>query len=198
MQITIEAASEGSALDDAGRVREKVFGKQCYRRLPRLDFYDASQILTVVARLSATNEPVATMSVVETTDDAVQHGSFDLAFPDGVRVARYTQLAVLMSYRGLHLPARMIAEARRRFVLPNQILYTWLLFHAAGAKASPFCSELGFRCSEREFATEYGRSRVLVRKERENEISPAGRPVPPASNVYVPPQIVLENEWLAH
>jgi hypothetical protein len=198
MHITIEVANDAAALGDAGNVREKVFGRQCYRRLPRLDFYDSTQILTLLARLSDTHEPVATMSVVETTDDAVQHGAFDLSFADGIRVARYTQLAVLMAYRGLHLPARMIAEARRRFVLPNQILYTWLLFHAAGAKSSPFCSELGFRCSEREFATEYGRSRVLVRKEQENEISGDARHVLGPPSAYAPPPIVLENEWLAH
>ena len=212
MHITIEAAIDAAALRAAGCVREEVFGKQCYRRLPRLDGYDSTQILTLIARLGYSNEPIATLSVVETTDDAALHRSLELSFPEGVRVARYTQLGVLKAYHGLHLPDQMMAEARRRFVLPNQILYTWLLFNAEHARTSSFCRHLRFRCSDKEFLTEYGRSRVLVRKERADEADIAGQRIlenfrpsewngisngTHAPGLYVIPQAVRENEWSA-
>ncbi len=212
MNITIEAANDAAALRAVYSVREEVFGKQCFRRLPRLEGYDPAQILTLVARLAYTNEPVAALSVVETTGDVAQHSALELSFPGGSRVARYTQLAVLKAYRGLHLPAHMIAEARRRFVLPNQIRYTWLLFNADTARSSSFCRELSFKCVEREFATEYGRSRVLVRRERNDEAELAGQRIRESATpsrwnggmngthglpLHIFPQPILENEWLA-
>lgn len=211
MNITIESANNSAALRDVRHVREEVFGTQCYRRLPRLEDYDPKQILTLVARLAHTNEPIAALTVVETTCDTAQHSAFGLSFPFGCRVARYTQMAVYLAYRGLQIPARMVAEAQRRFVLPNQILYTWLLFHAQHARKSSFCRELHFQCGEREYSTEYGRSRVLVRKER-NAAAELSAPWPPdfkwsrhngrsgdhSGPVYVVPQPIVENEWLAH
>lgn len=213
MNITIEAATDAASLRAVYSVREEVFGKQCYRRLPRLEDHDPAQILTVVVRLAHTNEPIAALSVIETTGDTAQHSALELSFPDGIRVARYTQLAVLGPYRGLHLPGSMISEARRRFVLPNHIVYTWLLFNAEGAKSSPFCRDLGFKCSEREFATEYGRSRVLLRKERDGAAEVFGHHIQEYSHASqwdgvadgthvrypsVFPQTLHENEWLAH
>jgi hypothetical protein len=212
MNITIESANDAAALRAAYFVREEVFGKQCFCRLPRVEGYDPTHILTLVARLGHTNEPVAALSVVETTGDARQHSALDLSFPDGIRVARYTQLAVLRAYRGLHLPAHMISEARRRFVLPNHILYTWLLCKASIARSSSFCRELGFKCSDRTFATEYGSSRVLLRKETDDATESNGQRILNAvapshwigdgtggnpSDPYLLPQLLLENEWLA-
>lgn len=211
MHITIEAANNAASLRAVHDVREEVFGKQCYRRLPRLEDYDPTQILTLVARSGDTNEPMAALSVVETTDDAALHSALDLLFPDGIRVARYTQLAVLRAYRGLHLPAHLLSEARRRFVVPNQILYTWLLFNAETARSSSFCRELRFKCSEKEFATEYGRSRVLVRKERHDATDSVNPHIlesatsrwnraPEGIHGRYPhlfPQAMLDNEWLA-
>lgn len=212
MNITIESANDARALRAARSVREEVFGKQCLRRLPRLESYDPTHILTLVARSGYTNEPVAALSVVETTGDAAQHSAMELSFPDGIRVARYTQLAVLKAYRGLHLPAHMISEARRRFVLPNHILYTWLLFNAGTARSSSFCRELSFKCIEKEFATHYGRCRVLVRKEQHNAAGSFGQPTVEshlasrwnggtdganAPCLYIFPQLLHESEWLA-
>jgi hypothetical protein len=212
MNITIESANDAKALRAASSVREEVFGKHCYRRLPQIERYDPAHILTMIARLGYTNEPIAALSVVETTGDAALHSALKLPFPDGIRVARYTQLAVLKAYRGLRLPAHMISEARRRFVLPNHILYTWLLCEASTARSSSFCRELGFKCSDRTFATEYGSSRVLLRIETDDAAESNGRHIrdsaapshligggtggnPP--HPYIFPQLLLENEWLA-
>jgi GNAT superfamily N-acetyltransferase len=209
MNVTIETATNAGAMRAACYVREQVFGKQCYRRLPRLDAYDPAQILTLVVRSADTNDPIATLSVVETTDDSSLHNSLGLRFPDGERVARYTQLAVLKPYRGLRVPVFMVSEARRRFVAPNRFAYTWLLFDADTAKSSSFCEDLGFRPGARVFATEYGRSRVLVKKEDTQTTEPSS-PEPAtlscrngsANGFLMPhlsvfPRAILEDEWLA-
>ena len=86
-------------------------------------------------------------------------------FHSGARVARYTQLAVLRSYRGLKIPLMLMLEAHRRFVTPRQFDYTWLLFDAERAGVTFMCKRLGFSVTEA-FDTDYGRSRGLVRDER--------------------------------
>jgi hypothetical protein len=184
MNIVIRPASSLEEIAAAGSVREQVFGTHCYRRLPRLDIYDSAQILTLVAWTADTGVAVGVLSVVETTGDAALHAALDLSFPRDKRVARYTQLAVLHPYRGLRIPASMILEARRRFVLPGQFTHTWLLYDSVAARASSFCKELGFKASAREFTTEYGRCRVLAREEPAGAIGPGVL------------RHVAEDEWL--
>jgi hypothetical protein len=151
---------------------------------------------------------VAALTVVETSDDGSLHQSFGLTFPLGSRVARYTQLAVSRHYRGLHIPAQLIYEARRRFILPNDIRYSWLLFDADGAERSSFCRNLRFQCGEKEYATEYGRSRVLTRREEADgvEASRTARFEALAATTWtggggapdVPlHKMILADEWLA-
>jgi hypothetical protein len=213
MNITIEAATSAAAMGAASYVREQVFGIQCYRRLPRLDTYDPSQNLTLIARVADTNTPIAALSVVDTTGNAALHDALELTFPETGRVARFTQLAVLKVYRGMHIPARMFEEALLKFILPGQFTHTWLLFPADAARSSSFCSDMGFRPSARVFSTEYGRSRVLVRNEQVFapelvahygpqyvNASVRNRAMNGIAEQYpcVRPQQILENEWLAH
>jgi hypothetical protein len=91
--------------------------------------------------------------------------------PPDSRVARYTQLAVLRPYRGMNIPLQLVAEARRRFVVPEGFDYTWLLYNAQHARSSSFCSQLNFEASAAVFDTEYGPSRVLTRSERAVRLS---------------------------
>jgi hypothetical protein len=184
INIVIRPANSLEDIAAACSVREQVFGTYCYRRLPRLDIYEPAQILTLVAWTGDTGVAAGVLSVVETTGDVALHDALDLSFPRDARIARYTQLAVLHPYRGLRLPESMIQEARRRFMLPGQFTHTWLLYDSAAARASSFCKELGFKASAREFTTEYGRSRVLVREE------------PAYANVPGVIRHVAEDEWL--
>lgn len=198
MNITVEAASTADGIAEACCIREHVFGRQCYRRLPRLDQGDPTQVVTLIARQADNNQPIAALSVVETTGDASLHDALEMSFPEGARVARYTQLAVLKQYRGLGVPCSMVLEARRRFVIPNRFDYTWLLFDANAAKGSSFCKNLGFKSSARVFATEYGRSRVLVRQESARAACAASDDAFEGSFPSVVPRVMFEDEWVAH
>ena len=93
---------------------------------------------------------------------------------------------MLKPYRGLNIPVQLVAEARRQFVLPEGIDYTWLLFNADRARSSSFCSELGFHAGTEAFDTEYGRSRVLLRSECILSL-----------NALHTPEVLTADEWVA-
>jgi hypothetical protein len=127
---------------------------------------DAADSLTLIARSRCGGEPVAVLTVIETTNDRELHRRLRLRFPADARIARYTQMAVLKPYRGLNLPVRMVAEAHRQFVVPRRIGHTWLVFNADRAASSSFCRLLGFRPAPGTVSTEYGCSRVLIHNEK--------------------------------
>ena len=163
MNIYIEC--EGPNEKAASKVREQVFGREWHLSLPSLGECDPELQLTLVARDVSNHEPIAALTVLETTGNADLHGRIGLDYLNTQRAARYTQLAVLRPYRGMNLPIRLILEAQRLFVGPRQIQYTWLLFDANRAKSSSLCNLLGFGVSINTFLTEYGCSRVLIRDE---------------------------------
>jgi hypothetical protein len=165
MSFVIEPVTTASDAALATSVRDKIFGREQKILVPQLPKWNSSEALTLVAKARAQSAPVAVLTVIETTGDDKLHDNFGLVFPPGTRVARYTQLAVVKSYRGLQLPIQLVLEARRRFVLPRDIEYTWLLFDAKRAASSSFCRTFGYRPSSGVFETEYGFNRVLLRHE---------------------------------
>jgi len=122
-------------------------------------------MLTLIARGESDPDPAAVLTVLETTGDDELHRSLGLMFNTKTRVARYTQLAVLKPYRGMHIASQLVLEAYQRFVVPRRVDYTWLLFGAERANSSSFCRQLGFVASPETFYSEYGRCRVLTRNE---------------------------------
>ena len=165
MNFVIEPVKDALAAARATYVREEVFGREWKLQVPPLPASHSAGMLTLIARPESQFEPVAVLTVMETTGDQELHRRLGLAFDEGARIARYTQLAVLKPYRGLNLPVQLVLAARRQFVVPRHIDYTWLLFDAERAGSSSFCKLLGFRASLETFDTEYGCSRVLIRKD---------------------------------
>jgi hypothetical protein len=197
MNFTIETANTSAALRTAARIREQVFGEQhSYRKLPRLDTYAPWDMVTLIAKTTDTNTAVATVSLVDTTWDSELHSAVGLKFPASARVARFSQMAVLPAFRGLHIPARLMAEAQVRFITPRGITHTWLLFPAETAHTSYFCTDMGFSASAGVFATEYGQSRVLVRNEADHARREFALDAFPAIAAVWPPAL-RDNEWLA-
>jgi GNAT superfamily N-acetyltransferase len=164
MTFIIEPVTNAAMADAADRVREEVFGREWNKSLPPLTS-DPAETLTLIARTESGAQPIAALTVLDTTTQSELHKRFALPFENGIRVARYTRLAVLKPYRGLNIPLQFILEARRRFIATANIGYTWLLFDAERATSSTICSQLGFHSSEETFRTEHGLSRVLWRSE---------------------------------
>jgi len=120
----------------------------------------------VIARVELTGEPVAALTVVDTTGEADLREQYGLHLRPDARTARYTQLAVSKPYRGMNLPLKLILKAHYHFVAPGEFTHTWLLFDAKRAANSSLCARLGFSASERVFRSQYGINRILVRDER--------------------------------
>jgi hypothetical protein len=167
MNFVIEAVGSSCRLADAAtEIRKEVFQDAWKRILAGPRFQEVGRYLDLVARIESTGEPIGVMAVVETTGNASLHTRFGLPFRTDDRSARYTQLAVLKPYRGMNIPLQLIMEAKRRFVNPAGIRYTWLLFDGDRASASCFlCRALGFQAGLRTYRSEYGRVRVLSRDE---------------------------------
>jgi GNAT superfamily N-acetyltransferase len=146
------------------KIRQQVFERELGIVVECLRGFSQKHIRHLLARTGPGREVVAVLSVVETSNDHQLHERYGLNFPPGVRVARYTQLAVAKPYRGLGIPLMLILEAHRLFVT-GQFHYTWLLHKAESAAASSFCRLLDFAPSARLFQSEYDYSRVLLRNE---------------------------------
>jgi hypothetical protein len=164
--MIIEMATCKEDLLSMLRIRRQVFEYEMGLTLPALNAPEGVAAAHVVARVELTGEPVAALTVVDTTSEADLREQYGLHLHPGARTARYTQLAVSKSYRGMNLPLRLILKAHYHFVAPGVFTHTWLLFDAKRAANSSLCARLGFSASERVFHSQYGINRILVRDER--------------------------------
>jgi hypothetical protein len=146
-------------------VRHQVFEREMGLTPIQLRLNDKPNALHLLARVGPEGDPVATLSVIETSDDHQLHKNYDLNFGLHTRAARYTQLAVLKPYRGMNLPMRLMLEAHSRFVVPHLFDYTWLLFDAERAASSILCKWMAFTIGDQIYPTEFGFHRTMVRKE---------------------------------
>jgi len=172
MQFVIETVTTPAQEALAESVRRQVFESEFRMKAPELEPADEPGTLDLLATARPRGEPVASLTVVDTSGHDELHAKYGLPFPRGTRAARYTRLAVLKPYRGLSLPLALVCEANHRFVSTGRFDYTWLLFEPQRAESSVFCTLLGFTPHAQIFVRGYGLRTVLIR----NEYS--SRPVP--------------------
>jgi hypothetical protein len=177
MEIVIKPAISNEERDAMFRIRQEVFEREWGIALTQLRAYDEASALHLLALIEPGEEPVAALTVADTSGDQQLHERCSLSFEPQARSARYTQLAVLKPYRGMDIPVRMILEAHHRIIVPSRFDYTWLLFDARRAASSSLCQWLAFSASEQAFASEYGFSRSLVRDEHATRCKQAIRRV---------------------
>jgi hypothetical protein len=164
--MIIEMATGEEDMLSMRRIRQQVFEHEMGLALPPLSAPEGVAAAHVIARVELTGEPVAALTVVDTTDEVDLCEQYSLCLRPGARTARYMQLAVSKPYRGMNLPLMLILEAHHRFVAPGKFTHTWLLFDAKRASNSSLCRRLGFSASERAFHSQFGVRRILVRDER--------------------------------
>lgn len=164
--MIIEIATSEEDLLLMRRIRRQVFEEEMGRPLPALGAPEGAAAAHVIARVETTGEPVAALTVVNTTNETELCGQYELRLQSNARIARYTQLAVAKPYRGMNLPLMMILKGHQRVVVPGGYTHTWLLFDAKRAANSSLCMILGFSASERVFHSQFGENRVLMRDER--------------------------------
>jgi hypothetical protein len=164
--MIIEMATSEEDLLSMRRIRRQVFEYEMGLALPARFAPEGAAVAHVIARAEATSEPVAALTIVDTTNETDLCGRYDLCLRPNARTARYTQLAVVKPYRGMNLPLMLILKAHYHFVGPGGFTHTWLLFDAKRAANSSLCARLGFSVSERVFHSQFGVTRVLVRDEQ--------------------------------
>lgn len=165
MRFIINTVASSKDEEAMLRIRKEVFEREKGITTFGPGWLDDAKAFHVVARVAGSADPVATLSVVDTTGDERAHEGYGLRFGAGARAARYTQLAVLKPYRGKNLPVILMLYAHYQFVAPNRFQHTWLLLDAERAASSYVCDLFGFKPGEETFPSEFGRSRVLVRDE---------------------------------
>jgi hypothetical protein len=164
--MIIEMATSEEDLLSMRRIRRQVFEHEMGLALPALCEPEGVVIAHVIARAEAASEPVAALTVVDTTNATDLCERYGLCLHPNARTARYTQLAVAEPYRGMNLPLKLILKAHDHFVAPGGFTHTWLLFDAERAKGSSLCARLGFSAGERVIHSQFGVTRLLVRDER--------------------------------
>jgi hypothetical protein len=173
MKIKLEAVTNTEQQAAAARVRRQVFGTEWAFELWPIAPDDLSRGNQLIARVLPDDEVVATVAILDTTGNRSLHERYELPLGRFDRVARYTHMAVLKPYRGLHLPLYMLLEARRLFLIPGGYTHSWMLLQAERAISSTFCTTLGYSVSTRVVDGEQGRSRVLLRNEKSHEADAA-------------------------
>lgn len=186
MRIIIEPVRSLSDLAELISLHQAVFHQELGVAMPNLRARSPRSVVHYVARTLPDRKPIGSITVIETSRYRALHQRHNLTFPDRARVACYTHLAVLPEYRGLNIPLQLMREARRSFVEPRNIRYTWLIFDAARAHASNLCRVLGYRVQPRVVSCEFGACSVLVRDELTYENGPIELPeripaMPPAN-----------------
>ena len=111
------------------------------------------------------NEPVGTLSVVDTTGNRRLHQSYALNFGRNERVARYAQLAIVKAYRKRGIFELLIETAQKMVIRPNEFSVGWLLYPAAQARSSRLAQSFGFTAEAPLLQTEFGLCHVLMRRE---------------------------------
>jgi hypothetical protein len=175
MKIKLEAVTNIEQAAAAARVRRQVFGTEWAFELCGIAPDNLSRGNQLIARVLPGDDVVATVAVVDTTGNRSLHERYELHPGRFDRVARYTHMAVLKPYRGLHLPLYMLLEARWLFVIPGGYACSWLLLQEERAISSTFCTTMGYSVSTRVVDSEQGRVRVLLRNEKSHEADAADR-----------------------
>lgn len=164
--MNIEMATSEEDMSAMRRIRQQVFEYEMGLTLPALNAPEGVAAAHVIARAELTGEPVAALTVVDTTNEVDVFKQYGLRLHPDSPTARYMQLAVIKPYRGMNLPIALILKAHFHFVVPGGFAHTWLLFDAKRATNSSLCAHLSFSASDLVFHSQFGINRLLVRDER--------------------------------
>ena len=165
MRITTTQVSTSADTAAMLFIRRAVFEHEMGIKLDSLRPSENGHVTYLLARVGPNQEPVGCLCVLDTTNNHQLHEELGLKFDPQARVARYTHLAVLKSYRGMNIPLAMMLEAHRSVIVPRRFDYTWLLFDVERAAGSFLSRQLGFILLPQTFVSEYGRRCPLVRDE---------------------------------
>jgi GNAT superfamily N-acetyltransferase len=167
IQFTIRPVSTPADRCELASLHRTIVQREFGGSPPVASLHDpAGLVVHFIARAGGGDGPVvASLTVVDTSDDTVARRAFGVPVPAEASSAFYTCFAVLPEYRGFRLPVRLLLEARRQFVEPRGIQYTWLLYDAGRAASTRLCRIMNYRVLPGVFYDLGRPCRVLVRQE---------------------------------
>ena len=176
IQFTVRPVSTPADQRELSSLHRAVVQREFGGSLPASLLHDpAGSVMHFIARAGGHDGPVVgSLTVIETSHDAVARRAFDLPVPLGASSAFYTCAAVLPEYRGLCVPVRLLLEARRHFVEPRGIQYTWLLYDADRAHSTRLCRIMKYRALPGVIHNLGRPCRVLFREEPSTVLSLSG------------------------
>lgn len=163
MQFLVKPVKTAALASIADDIRRQVFEREWCVPLAGTGTTESGNSQTFLAT-TPFHEPVGVVTAVDSTGDRLMRENLGLG-KQSVRLARYSQLAVLKPYRGMHVPLKLLIEARADFVVPEKFDYSCLLFDATRAPSSSYCAMLGFRPSPQTVRSCQGPCRILFRCE---------------------------------
>jgi acyl carrier protein len=161
--VRIEAVHTNQQWTEVSNIRTQVFSIEYGYRFTPLPGVGESGFWHLLARDN--HDAVGVLSVMDTTGNRRVHQHSRLSFGEKERVARYTQLAILEPYRKRGIFEMLIETARRTVIRPHGFTVEWLLYPAAHAHSCKLTRCLGFTAETPPLATEFGKCKVLVRRE---------------------------------
>jgi len=182
--VHIELVHTDQQWAEVSSIRTQVFSAEYGYSLSPLPGVGVSGFWHLLARDN--HDAVGALSVMDTTGNLRVHLHNRLSFREKERVARYAQLAILKPYRKRGIFEMLIETAQRTIIRPHGFTVEWLLYPAARAHSCKLTGCLGFTAETPTLATEFGKCRVLVR--RESGLQQVSETVKPFS--------AIENCWL--
>jgi acyl carrier protein len=161
--IRIEAATTSKQWAEMLAIRNQVFSVECGFTVKPLPGPGVRGVWHLLARDN--HDAIGTLSMVDTTEDRYVCQRYRLNFGEHERVVRYAQLAILKPYRKRGIFEMLIETARSTVIRPNGFAAGWLLCPAARTLSSMLTRYLGFSAEGPVLATEFGKCRVVVRRE---------------------------------
>lgn len=166
LRFTIDPATCAADMDDLAALRKIVYGNFAHKAQPPLPLSDdKAGIMHLIARLGGSFAAVAAVTVIDTTYDAFSRATLGLSTPAGASSALYTGMMVAPEYRGLCLPVRLMFEAKRYYIDPRKIRYTWLLYESERVSSTRLCRILNYRILPKIVHAPGRHYRVLMREE---------------------------------
>jgi acyl carrier protein len=161
--IRIEMATTNQQWAEILGIRTQVFTIECELSFKHLPGPGEPGVWHFLARDK--QDPVGTLSVVDTTTDRHLHQRYRLNFGKNARVARYTQLAILKPYRRRGIFKMLVERAQKTVISQQGFTFGWLLYPASQGQSPMLTESLGFTAKAPFLKTEFGHCHVLVRQE---------------------------------
>src|SRR5687767_7963929 len=118
MGAVIEIAAAPEDLHAVTQLRAEVFEREWGIPVAPAEDLDGGRVWHLIARQSSQGRVVGALTILDVTREESLLRSCHLDFAEGMRVARYSHLAVAKQASGLGIPLQVMVAAREQIIGP--------------------------------------------------------------------------------